>query len=108
MSERTTPLVKLNGVAIGRGRTFDFREGSNVTLSVTETDSEVDVTIAASGVGGGGVAVEEAGTPLGTADTINFGTGLDVNFAGGLAEVTVDTAELTVITAIAAAGNVVG
>jgi hypothetical protein len=49
MSERTTPLVKNDGVAVGRGRTFDFHPGPNVSYTITEVDSEVDITISATG-----------------------------------------------------------
>lgn len=51
MAERTTPLAKLNGVPIGRSRTLDFREGSNVTITMTETDHEVDIIIGATSGG---------------------------------------------------------
>ena len=36
---------------------------------------------------GSGVIIEEDGTPVGTAGTINFGSNLDVSFAGGTATV---------------------
>lgn len=106
MAERTTPLVELNGVAVGRGRTLNFVEGANTDLTITVVDHEAEITVASTGGGGSGVDVEEDNTPIGTADTIDFGTGLDVSFAAGEADITVDTSELTVVTAIVFDGNV--
>lgn len=58
MGEKHTPLIKKNGVPVGRGWCIDFIEGQNVTITVTAVDSqaeplEANVTIAATAGGQG-------------------------------------------------------
>ena len=61
MTERTNPLVKKNGVAVGRSYSIDFIEGAGVTLTVSATDyANTAVTIAAAAAGGG-FAVDTGG-----------------------------------------------
>jgi hypothetical protein len=58
-------------------RRLNLIEGSNVTLTVADdpTNDEVDVTIAASG-GGGGHTIQEDGTPLTARSNLNFDDGI--------------------------------
>jgi hypothetical protein len=105
VSERTTPLIKLDGVPVGRGRTFDFH-GTAIT-SITVTDSEADITIdAGGGPGGSAHEIQEDGTPVADETVLNFTTGLDVTAGVGETVVAVDVGELGVITAVAFDGNV--
>lgn len=52
--------VELNGTVIGTRRSINFIQGSNVTLTVADdpANEEVDVTIAATGGGGGALPVQ--------------------------------------------------
>lgn len=55
----STIAVRKNSVAVGSPRgQVNFVEGTNVTLTVADDGAEIDVTIAASG-GGGGVSVDD-------------------------------------------------
>jgi hypothetical protein len=54
---------------------------------------------------GSGVIIEEDGTPVGTAGTINFGSNLDVSFAGGTATVSGASSVSTATTAFNLAGT---
>jgi hypothetical protein len=54
---------------------------------------------------GSGVIIEEDGTPVGTAGTINFGSNLDVSFAGGTATVSGASSVSTATTAFNLAGS---
>jgi hypothetical protein len=54
---------------------------------------------------GSGVIIEEDGTPVGTAGTINFGSNLDVSFAGGTATVSGVSSVSTATTAFNLAGT---
>lgn len=109
MSERTNPLIKKNGVAVGRSYEIDFVEGSGVSLTVTASDQSSTVTIAATGgPGGSGVAVKEDNASVATATTLDFGLGFDTSEAPpGEVNVSMDLTEVTVITGVSFAGNVV-
>jgi len=94
MAERTTPLVKLNGVAVGRGRTLDFIEGANVDLTVTVDDQEANVTVATSGGSGISTVKADGATVVSSATVLDFASGFDVaDGGGGEADVTLDLSE---------------
>lgn len=98
MGERHTPEIKKNGVVVGRGRNLDFIEGANTTITMAydEQAHEVDVTIAATGVGTTITVQEDDVTVDALAGTLDFRTGLDVTSApAGEANISVDTSELT-------------
>lgn len=61
MAENSNPQILKNGVAVGRSFKLNFIEGANVTLTVTASGENADVTIASSGGAGGGFAVDTGG-----------------------------------------------
>jgi hypothetical protein len=87
--------VKKGGVSVGSRRNINFIEGSNVTLSISEDvgNEEIDVTINATGSGGGGSAltVSDEGTTLtSNATSFNFtGSGVTATNTGGAVTVNV-------------------
>jgi hypothetical protein len=48
------PTVKLNGTTVSFKRTVNFIEGTDINLTVTETDSQVNVTVQSTAAGGSG------------------------------------------------------
>lgn len=47
-------LVSKGGAAVGGGKTLNFIQGANVTLSIVDQGDVIDVTVASTGGGGGG------------------------------------------------------
>lgn len=63
-------LVSKGGTAVGGGKTLNFIQGSNVTLTIADQGDVVDVTVAAAG-GGSGTSTAKYGAtmPLGAASS---------------------------------------
>lgn len=64
-------LVSKGGVAAGGGKTLNFIQGANVTLSIVDQGDVVDVTVSSSGGGGGSSGVKYACTMKAASQTGN-------------------------------------
>lgn len=87
---------KNTGAVVGTRRRLNFIEGTNVTMTIADdsTDEEVDITINASGGGGGSLTIQEDDVGGFTATTIDFGVGFDVTESpAGEANVVIDLSE---------------